>query len=140
MPDYTGTTLAGTVKAVRSLDPADAAAMFADYIAEYIENPVKDADGYRAMTGEEVAAAQAETARTAALERTVFTKLQIRRAMRSLGLEATLDALLDSDAVFKTDWTDALEIDLSDRATVQALAASAIDIAAVKLKIAGEEF
>lgn len=71
-----------------------------------------------------------------ALSKTVFTKLQIRRAMRSLGNETILDGLLTNEA-FKKDWSDAIEIDLSDPLTAQALASVQVDINAVKLAIAG---
>ena len=68
-------------------------------------------------------------------ERTVFSKLAIRRAMRSLGIEAKLDALLAASAVFRADWTDAQEIDLADPVLLDALAAGIItaeEIAAIK--------
>jgi len=78
------------------------------------------------------------TASEIALSKTVFTKLQIRRAMRSLGNEAILDGLLTNEA-FKKDWSDAIEIDLSDPMTAAALASVQVDINAVKLQIAGIE-
>ena len=68
-------------------------------------------------------------------ERTVFSKLAIRRAMRSLGIEAKLDALLAASAVFRADWTDAQEIDLADPVLLDALASGSItaeEIAAIK--------
>lgn len=55
-------------------------------------------------------------------ERTVFTKLQIRRACRALGSENRLDALLEASDYFRKDWNDAIEIDLGDEATKEALA------------------
>lgn len=58
--------------------------------------------------------------------RTVFTKLKIRRAMRSLGIEAKLDALLSASHDFAADWSDAQEIDLADPVLVQALTAGNI--------------
>jgi hypothetical protein len=76
------------------------------------------------------------TASEIALSKTIFTKLQIRRAMRALGNEAILDGLLTNEA-FKKDWADAVEIDLSDPLTAQALASVQVDINAVKLAIAG---
>ena len=79
----------------------------------------------------------AADARAGALAATRFTKLQIRRAMRELEIESTLDGLLDSNATFKADWNDAQEIDLADPLTVQALASVSVDIDAVKLQIAG---
>ena len=42
------------------------------------------------------------------------TKLQIRRAMRALGVENVLNSILASNDQFKNDWTDAQEIDLND--------------------------
>lgn len=57
---------------------------------------------------------------------TVFTKLKIRRAMRSLGIEAKLDALLAASATFAADWADAQEIDLADQVLVEALTAGSI--------------
>ena len=68
-------------------------------------------------------------------ERTVFSKLAIRRAMRSLGIEAKLDALLAASAVSRADWTDAQEIDLADPVLLDALASGSItaeEIAAIK--------
>lgn len=53
--------------------------------------------------------------------RTVFTKLSIRRAMRELGIEAKLDALLNVSAQFRADWQDAQNIDLSDPVLLAAL-------------------
>ena len=52
---------------------------------------------------------------------TVFSKLSIRRAMRSLGIEAKLDALLNASGTFRADWTDAQEIDLADPVLTAAL-------------------
>jgi hypothetical protein len=42
----------------------------------------------------------------------IFTKLQIRRACRALGLEEKLNTLLQSNEIFAADWTDAQDIDL----------------------------
>jgi hypothetical protein len=64
--------------------------------------------------------------------RTIYTKLAIRRAMRSLGIESQLDALLDSSSMFRADWTDATEIDLADPVLLQALAGASIDVDAIK--------
>ena len=66
---------------------------------------------------------------------TVYTKLAIRRAMRSLGIEAKLDALLAASATFAADWADAQEIDLVDPVLVEALTAGSItaeEIAAIR--------
>lgn len=54
---------------------------------------------------------------------TVFSKLGIRRACRALGLEGKLNALLEASEVFRNDWTDAQDIDLSDPVLLQALQA-----------------
>lgn len=66
------------------------------------------------------------------LEKHTFTKLQIRRTLRELGKENVLDYLLQNEA-FKKDWLDAIEIDLDDELTQQALVQSGIDINEVKL-------
>lgn len=47
-------------------------------------------------------------------EKNVYTKLQIRRAMRKLSIEPALDALLERNKEFKADWTDAEMIDFDD--------------------------
>jgi hypothetical protein len=80
-------------------------------------------------TPEEIAAAKA-----LAVNR--FSKLKIVRAMRVLGKSANLQALLDSNPVFKEDWDAAVEIDLSDEITQQAITAYGGDINEIKLKIA----
>ncbi len=70
--------------------------------------------------------------------RTVFTKLQIRRAMRALEMESVLDAILAGNATFAADWGDAQEIDLSDPVVSAAIAAAGIteeQINVVKTKI-----
>lgn len=56
-------------------------------------------------------------------EKTVFSKLAIRRACRTLGLEGKLNAMLEASEVFRADWTDAQDIDLADPVLLQALAA-----------------
>lgn len=56
-------------------------------------------------------------------EKTVFTKLQIRRACRELGFEDKLDDLLNSDETIKKDWTDAQDIDLNDNMFILAIQA-----------------
>ena len=65
-------------------------------------------------------------------EHGVFSKLQIRRGLRALGDEAKLDALLNASPEFKSDWSDASEIDLNDEMTQAALEQSDIDIEALK--------
>ena len=47
-------------------------------------------------------------------EQTIFTKLQIRRAMRQLGIEDQLNAILSGNIQFQSDWNDAQDIDLND--------------------------
>lgn len=54
-------------------------------------------------------------------ERTIYTKLAIRLAMRELGIEEKLDALLNASAQFMADWQDAQDIDLSDPVLISAL-------------------
>lgn len=66
------------------------------------------------------------------LAKHTFTKLQIRRTLRALGKENILDYLLQNES-FKKDWLDAIEIDLDDELTKQALTQSGIDINEVKL-------
>ena len=71
-------------------------------------------------------------------DRTVYTKLKIRRAMRALGMEDALDALIASSSVFAHDWADAQEIDLADPVMVQAMAAGGVteeEIEAIRRKI-----
>ena len=72
--------------------------------------------GYRDMSEEELAPYRPKPP-----EQTVFSKLAIRRAMRELGIESKLDALLNASATFRADWTDAQEIDLADPILLQAL-------------------
>lgn len=47
-------------------------------------------------------------------ENTIFSKLQIRRAARSLGKERFLNAILSGNPEMQADWNDAQEIDLND--------------------------
>lgn len=56
-------------------------------------------------------------------EKTVFSKLAIRRACRELGIENKLNALLEASADFKNDWSDAQHIDLTDEILLEALKA-----------------
>lgn len=74
------------------------------------------AHGFRDMTDEELAPYLPEP-----ISQTVFSKLAIRRAMRSLSIEDKLDNLLNASSTFKSDWTDAQQIDLADPVLVQAL-------------------
>jgi len=79
---------------------------------------------------------QAEIAAAEALAINKFSKLNIVRAMRALEKLANLQTLLDSNQIFKEDWDAAVEIDLSDNITQQAIEAYGIDKDAIKLKIA----
>ena len=88
------------------------------------------AHGFRDMSEEELAPYRPKPP-----EQTVFTKLSIRRAMRSLGIEAKLDALLNASDTFRADWTDAQEIDLADPVLLDALASGGLtesEIAQIK--------
>ena len=71
------------------------------------------------------AAGYVETETPARRTVTVFTKLQIRRALRALGQEAVLDSAL-ADEAFRKDWNDAQDIDLEDEVFKRALAAQGI--------------
>ena len=52
-------------------------------------------------------------------QQSIWTKLQIRRAFRALGIEDQLDLLLQAYPDLKKDWLDAVEIDLDDPALNQ---------------------
>ena len=74
------------------------------------------------------------------VEQTVFTKLKIRRAMRSLGIEEKLDNLLAASDKFQKDWNDAQDIDLADSELVNALKQGTItteDIENIRAAILG---
>ncbi len=77
---------------------------------ETLTAPPNDSDSFVMESGEWVAANK------------IFSKLQIRRACRSLNLETKLDLLLGNE-IFRKDWNDAQEIDLSDPVLLQALEA-----------------
>lgn len=53
--------------------------------------------------------------------RKIFTKLQIRRAMRALECEDVLDSILTGNTNFAKDWADAQEINLDDLGFKQGL-------------------
>ena len=72
--------------------------------------------GFTDRTEEEIASYRPEPP-----EQTVFSKLAVRRAMRGLGIESKLNALLESSDIFRADWTDAQEIDLADPVLAAAL-------------------
>lgn len=91
--------------------------------------------GFRDMSEEELAPYRPNPP-----EQTVFSKLAVRRAMRSLGIEAKLDALLNASDTFRADWTDAQEIDLADPVLASALATGGItdeEIESIKNLITG---
>ena len=77
--------------------------------------------GFRDMSEEELAPYRPKPP-----EQTVFSKLAVRRAMRSLGIEGKLDALLNASDTFRADWSDAQEIDLADPVLSSALATGGI--------------
>lgn len=56
-----------------------------------------------------------------------FTKLQIRRAMRRLGVEEKLDRILGSNRRIFKDWQDATEISFQDEVFKEALQKNGID-------------
>lgn len=58
---------------------------------------------------------------------TVFTKLQIRRAFRKLGVEDELDAILSSNYEVQKDWNDAQVINLDDEVFKTALSANYVN-------------
>lgn len=64
---------------------------------------------------------------TPELKTHIFTKLQIRRAMRKLGVEDTLDSALSVSGIFAADWQDAQDIDLNDPVFSQAISSIGID-------------
>lgn len=97
-----------------------------------------ESNGFTLKTDEEIAAYEAE--HPLAVVQSRFLKLDIRRAMRELGIENLLDNVLTLDDRFAKDWADAPnnEIDLNDPMVSEALAADGITdehIAAIKSKI-----
>ena len=64
----------------------------------------------------------------------IYKKLNIRRAMRELGLESVLNTFLQNEQ-FKTDWDDATEINLDDAMVQSALQSASLDVNQIKLKI-----
>ena len=100
----------------------------------HLDEPWLVEHGYVNMTEEELA----QYASSSEPVQNIFTKLQIRRAMRALEMEPVLDAILSGNATFAADWGDAQEIDLSDPVVSAAIAAAGIteeQINAVKTKI-----
>lgn len=57
------------------------------------------------------------------VEKTVYTKLEIRRACRALGIENKLNLLLEASDNFRNDWADAQYVDLTDAVLLEALKA-----------------
>ncbi len=51
----------------------------------------------------------------------IYTKLFIRRACRSLGIQDKLNTLLNSNPIFSADWADAQQINLNDPMFLEAL-------------------
>lgn len=109
-----------------------------DNSADIPKRPIVDGSAVREMTAAELQAQAEATAQTSALAKSKFTKLQIRRAMRSLGNESELDSILATSQQFQKDWNDAIEIDLNDATTAIAMQSMNVDIDAIKLKIAEE--
>ena len=67
--------------------------------------------------------------------RASFTRLEIRRAMRALGIESKLDAVLSASEVFRNDWNDTTDIKLGDPILTAALETGIIteaEIAAIQ--------
>ena len=62
-----------------------------------------------------------EISDNAKLARHVFTRLQIRDAFIKLGMEETLNTLLEGSDMFSRYWLEAQEIDLNHPVTVQAM-------------------
>ncbi len=48
------------------------------------------------------------------VEEELYTKLEIRRALRAAGKESELDAILSGNTSFAKDWADAQEININD--------------------------
>ena len=76
-------------------------------------HPVLDGDTVREKTEQELE----QDAKDAKLARHVFTRLQIRDAFISLGMEPTLDLLLANNPVFDRYWLEAQEIDTEHEVT-----------------------
>ena len=94
--------------------------------------------GWTTMTAQELAELDMQHRRAEALARTQFTKIEIRTAFASLGIETTLDSLLESNPTFKTYWLEAQIIDLEYPLTVTALASlTAEQIQTLKLAAVG---
>lgn len=66
---------------------------------------------------------------------TVFTKLQIRRAMRKLQMEDQLNEVISSNFQVQSDWNDAQVISLNDPVFKEALSNYGIDDAHIQVII-----
>ena len=67
-------------------------------------------------------------------EKTVFTKLQIRRAFRALNIEDELDSILQSNPALKKDWNEAVQIDLQDQQITSIIEAGLLSLIKEKLQ------
>lgn len=56
----------------------------------------------------------------------IFSKLDIRRALRSLNLQYILNNILESNTQFRNDWNDSTEINLNDPIFKKALVETGI--------------
>ena len=144
MPYIAGTRKNGVVESPpTSWDLSDAAKEFSDFVIVEapLSHPVKDGDSYREMMAEELDAAALVQRRDEALAQTVFTQDKIRKAFKALGMESTLNVMLEmTEDTFSVYWGEADYIDLNDPRTKQALALASItdeQIQELKLVIAG---
>lgn len=87
-----------------------------------ILNPTKKMMEDAGLTVNDALETPEETLEIVAPEEHIFSKLKIRRALRRMGKEEMLDAMLEADGQFRKDWTDAQEIDLYDEAVTAAKA------------------
>lgn len=98
-------------------------------------------DGYTAFefpADDAELSAEGKIVKKAPEEKSVFTKLEIRRACRALKIEDKLNLILKSDEIFAADWQDASEINLNDDILISALKQGSFtdkEIQAIKTKI-----
>lgn len=71
-------------------------------------------DGNRSLAGISLVDGKIVEKQIEQSKRTIFSKLEIRRAMRALQCEDILNNLLKQDEEFAYDWQDATEIDIED--------------------------
>lgn len=140
MPYYVGIINDRVESLNTTLPPEEAAKRYIEFekIDKPMSNPTYD-NGFREMTAAEIEAIAAAKARAAALAETKFSPLEVRRAMRSLNQETALDTLLEQNDEFRKDFAATHVVNLTDPATAAAIAQLPIDVAAVKLRIAGIE-